>query len=83
MPLPVVILTILIVVGMLLWFGAIADSADYPPAAYTAIGRNKGKTLWIIVLTLIVGAAWYWLKVRVPLRAADRAMGDPAAGDGG
>ena len=65
----VVILVILIVVGMLLWLGALADAADYPPEAFTAIGRTKRST---IALTLVVGGIWYWVTIRARLRNAAR-----------
>jgi len=68
----VVVLVILIVVGMLLWLGALADAADYPPEAFTAIGRTKRSTIVFIALTLVVGGVWYWMMIRAGLRRAAR-----------
>jgi hypothetical protein len=71
-PIIIVILAIVIVVGMLLWLGALADSADYPPDVFEAVGRTKRSTITFIAITLVVGGAWYWMKIRGPLRAEAR-----------
>ncbi|MGZ4688883.1 MAG: hypothetical protein ACXVKA_00845 [Acidimicrobiia bacterium] len=77
-PLLVVVLAIVLVVGMLVWLGALADASDYPAADFVAIGRTKRATITFIALTLAVGGVWYWLRVRGGLRRVARASGDPA-----
>jgi hypothetical protein len=72
MMLLVVVLAILIVIGMLLWLGAIADLVDYPPEDFVALGRTKRATIRLVALTLVFGGVWYWLKLRGPLRAVSR-----------
>jgi hypothetical protein len=71
-PIVVVLVAISFVIGMLLWLGALADSADYPPDVFVAIGRTKRGTITFIALTLVIGGAWYWMKIRAPLRAEAR-----------
>jgi hypothetical protein len=66
----VVVLVILVVVGMLLWLGAIADAADYPPEDFAAVGRTKRSTILFIALTLVFGGVWYWMAIRSGLRRA-------------
>ena len=75
----VVVLAIAIVIGMLLWLGALADLADYPPEDFVTLGRTKRATIRFVALTLVVGGAWYWLKIRGPLRAASRTPEGQAA----
>ena len=70
------VLVILIVVGMLLWLGALADAADYPPEDYAAVGRTKRSTITFIALTLVVGGAWYWLAIWRGLRGAAKTLGN-------
>ena len=72
----VVVLVILIVVGMLLWLGAIADAADYPPEDYVAIGRTKRSTITIIAVTIVFGGVWYWLAIRRRLRSTAERLGN-------
>jgi hypothetical protein len=70
----VVVLVILIVVGMLLWLGAIADAADYPSEDFAAVGRTKRSTITFIAVTLVFGGIWYWLAIRGGLRRAARTL---------
>ena len=72
-PALVVIIAIVVVTGMLLWFGALADGADTAPEVFTAAGRTKRSTLVFVGLTLVVGGVWYWAVIRPGLR---RATGD-------
>jgi hypothetical protein len=72
----VVVLVILIVVGMLLWLGALADAADYPPEDYVAVGRTKRSTITFIALTLVVGGIWYWMAIRRGLRSEAKRLGN-------
>jgi hypothetical protein len=73
-PALLVIIAIVVVTGMLLWLGALADAADSPSEDFTAVGRTKRSTLAFVALTLVVGGAWYWLIIRPDLR---RASGSP------
>jgi hypothetical protein len=74
MPFLILVLVILIVVGMLLWLGALADAADYPPEDFAAIGRTKRSTITFVALTLVVGGIWYWLAIRNGLRRAAKRL---------
>jgi RsiW-degrading membrane proteinase PrsW (M82 family) len=65
----VVIVAIVIVVGLLLWLGAIADAADLPPEAFTELGRTKRATITLVALTFVFGGVWYWVSMRGRLRA--------------
>jgi hypothetical protein len=70
-PLLVVVIAIVLVGGMLLWMGALADAAQYDDAVFPAIGRTKRSTLTVVALTWAVGGAWYWLRAKPRLRRAD------------
>ena len=71
-----VLIAIALVMGMLLWLGALADGSDYPDEVFVALGRTKRKTLVLIGVTLVFGGAWYWLRIRPGLRSASTALGD-------
>jgi fumarate reductase subunit D len=71
-----VLIAIVLVMGMLLWLGALADGSDYAEEVFVAIGRTKGRTLVLVGLTLVFGGTWYWLRIRPGLRLASTALGD-------
>jgi hypothetical protein len=70
-PLLLVVLAIVLVSGMLLWMGALADAAQYDDATFTAVGRTKGSTLIVVAVTWAFGGAYYWTKLKPGLRRAD------------
>jgi hypothetical protein len=71
-PFLIVLVAIVLVAGMLLWLGALADAVDSPPEAFAAIGRTKRSTIVLIALTWVFGGIWYWIAMRAELRRASR-----------
>ena len=69
-PLLVVVIAIVLVAGMLLWMGALADAAQCGDADFAAIGRTKRATLALVALTWAFGGAYYWTRVKPRLRAS-------------
>jgi hypothetical protein len=67
-PLLFVTIAIVLVGGMLLWVGALADASSYPDAAFTALGREKRTTLVRVGFTWAFGGAWYWLRLKPKLQ---------------
>jgi hypothetical protein len=74
-PFAIVVIVIVGLSGMLLWVGALVDAAQYDAAIFRAVGRAKRATLTIVAVTWAFGGAWYWLRLKRPLRAADGGAG--------
>ena len=64
------LITIVLVAGMLLWMGALADGAQYEEREFAAIGRAKRSTVLLVAFTWAFGGAWYWLRIKPQLRRA-------------
>jgi hypothetical protein len=60
------------------WIAALTDVAGRPDAAFQAVGRTKGLTVVLIVLTGVVGAAYYFAIIRPSLSSAQRSLPRPA-----
>jgi hypothetical protein len=69
-PLLVVVIAIVLVGGMLLWIGALADAAQFGDDDFAAIGRTKRATLTLVALTWAFGGAYYWMRLKPRLRRA-------------
>ena len=67
-PLLFVLIAIVLVGGMLLWAGALVDASQYDEDAFTALGRQKRRTVLLLAFTWAFGGAWYWARLKPALR---------------
>jgi hypothetical protein len=67
-PLVFVLIAIVLVGGMLLWMGALADAGQCADRDFVAIGRTKRATLTLVALTWAFGGAYYWSRIKPQLR---------------